>query len=135
VFSASTLHIHLTIQYLFYLFLLVLRLLAEQVPSWWVVVLHKTTLTTGVGVSVTKVQHPWTVVVAPLKDWDSTLTGLHHKDTRMACSSYAVKCVHCSITVRLVLSWRPNWYWAYFAICAHSALNCSRVRSQATSWL
>jgi hypothetical protein len=34
VFLASTLHIHLTIQCLFYLFLLVLRLLVGQVPSW-----------------------------------------------------------------------------------------------------
>jgi hypothetical protein len=34
VFSASTLHIYLAIQCLFYLFLLVLRLFAGQVPSW-----------------------------------------------------------------------------------------------------
>jgi hypothetical protein len=34
VFSASKLYIHLTIQCLFYLFLLVLRLLVGQVPSW-----------------------------------------------------------------------------------------------------
>jgi hypothetical protein len=34
VFSASTLHIYLAIQCLFYLFLLVHRLLAGQVPSW-----------------------------------------------------------------------------------------------------
>jgi hypothetical protein len=34
VFSSSTLHIHLAIQCLFYLFLLVLRLLAGQMPSW-----------------------------------------------------------------------------------------------------
>jgi hypothetical protein len=34
VFSASKLQIHLTIQCLFYLFLLVLRLLAGRVPSW-----------------------------------------------------------------------------------------------------
>jgi hypothetical protein len=70
MFSASTLHIHLTIQCLFYLFLLVLRLLAGQVPSCWVVVLHKITSTTEVGVSVAKTQCPWTVVVEP---WMSTL--------------------------------------------------------------
>jgi hypothetical protein len=58
VFSASTLHIHLVIQCLFYLFLLVLRLFAGQVPSWLVVMLHKITSTTGVGVSVAKVQRP-----------------------------------------------------------------------------
>jgi hypothetical protein len=34
VFSSSILHIHLAIQCLSYLFLLVLRLLAGQVPSW-----------------------------------------------------------------------------------------------------
>jgi hypothetical protein len=51
VFSASTLHIHLTIQCL------------DKCPRDCVVVLHKITLTTGVGVSVAKAHHPWTVVV------------------------------------------------------------------------
>jgi hypothetical protein len=34
VFSASKLHIHLTIQSLFYFFMLILQLLVGQVPSW-----------------------------------------------------------------------------------------------------
>jgi hypothetical protein len=34
-------------------------------PRGWVVVLHKITSTTGVGVSVAKAQRPWTVVVEP----------------------------------------------------------------------
>jgi hypothetical protein len=45
-------------QYLFHLFLLVLRLLAGRVPSWPGVALHKIAATIGGGVSVAKVQHP-----------------------------------------------------------------------------
>jgi hypothetical protein len=41
VFLASTLHIHLTIQSLFYLFLLVLRFLVGITSVIWLIVLHK----------------------------------------------------------------------------------------------
>jgi hypothetical protein len=51
VFSASTLHIHLAIQCLFYLFF---DCLQDRCPRGWVVVLHKITSTMGVGVSVAK---------------------------------------------------------------------------------
>jgi hypothetical protein len=47
------------IEFLFVLFLLVLRLLAEITLVDWLIVLHKITRTTaGVGVTVTKEQHP-----------------------------------------------------------------------------
>jgi hypothetical protein len=65
VFQLVKLHIHLTIQCLFYLFLLVLRLLEGQVSSWLGLVLQKITSTMGVGVSVAKAQRRWTVVVGP----------------------------------------------------------------------
>ena len=50
---------------LVYLFLLVLRLLVGQVPSWLVVALHKIAATVGGGVSVAKARHPWVAVVGP----------------------------------------------------------------------
>jgi hypothetical protein len=54
------------IEFLFVLFLLVLRLLAGITLVVWLIVLHKITCTTaGVGVSVAKAQHPWKVVVGP----------------------------------------------------------------------
>jgi hypothetical protein len=39
--------------------------LMDRCPRGWVVVLHKITSTTGVGVSAAKEQHLWTVVVRP----------------------------------------------------------------------
>jgi hypothetical protein len=66
VFSASTLHIHLAIKCLFYLFLLVLRLLGGQVPSWLGC--------RAVNVdSLPELSYPLSLP----KDRDSTLTGLH----------------------------------------------------------
>jgi hypothetical protein len=62
VLSASTLHIYFLIQCLFYLFF---DCLQDRCPRGWVVVLYKITSTTGVGVSVAKAHHPWTVVVGP----------------------------------------------------------------------
>jgi hypothetical protein len=69
VFSASTLHIHLAIECLFYLFLLVLRLLAGQVLSW----LGCRAPQDHVD-SLPQSSYP----SSPLNDQDSTLRGLHH---------------------------------------------------------
>ena len=56
---------YLQLSCLFYLFLLVPRLLVEITLVVWLIVLHKITTAVGGGVSVAKAQHPWMVVVGP----------------------------------------------------------------------
>jgi hypothetical protein len=56
------LHLIFAIECLFYLFLLVLRLLAGITLVVWLVVIRKIVTTTGIGVSIAKA-HPWMVVV------------------------------------------------------------------------
>ena len=93
---------YLQLSCLFYLFLLVPRLLAGITLVDWLIVLHKIVIAIGGGVSVAKGKHPWMVVVGPwtsspspnrvihllsLKDRDSTLAGAYHYVS--FCVSYA----------------------------------------------
>ena len=56
---------YLQLSCLFYLFLLVPRLLVGITLVVWLIVLHKIAIAVGGGVSVAKAQHPWMVVVGP----------------------------------------------------------------------